>query len=196
MSGVTSSAFSQGFECFPWRFTKYRFGYHVPAKHAQHLSIVPAFQYPPGVVPPQTNLPLPTVNPSFDVDISLQEVRAVGLNQFPAPTLAPLPSWTGGESNTGVGSRPPKQRSQPIPVFVQGNYVVPGKFASISMKEGISTIEETPETVGDDGDDSDPFGIEVAEDDAPVTNTLVIGETPETVGDDGDDSDPFGDDFS
>jgi len=193
MAGLTSWGMSQGFRCFPGRFAWFPSGNRVPVPLVQQQPLVPVFQYPLGIVPTMSNVPIPTRNPMFDVDHSPLSVDLPS-SVFPAPTFAPVPTVApvpnlsvaggigGGTSSSTLNLpsslfdlTPPVQstplRFQPVPAFsptTQG-FVVAGRFDSVPGKRSIPIV--TPE---------------IFTEEAPI----VV--TPDTTEDVTEDSDPFG----
>jgi len=195
--------------CFPSPFVWFPSGNRVPVPLTQQQPLVPAFQYPPGIAPTMSKMPLPTRNPAFDVDISSQRGDLFSSPVLPAPTfaqapiLAPVPNLSNfmppAQSVVPNLSEltPPAQttplRFQPVPTFsLMAQAVVAGRFDSFSRKHNAPSV--TPDATDDNAEESDPFGStiddESIEDDAPV---VVV--TPDATEEKADDSDPFGDDF-
>jgi len=99
--------------------------------------VFPAFHYPPGVVPPLTNMPLSTHNPSLDIDLSRSKKNTVASPSF--PTLA-KPRV---EVSPTVCS--PRPHPQPIPSFSrQPREVVRGQFVFSSVKGNTSFVAQQP----------------------------------------------------
>ena len=172
MAVLTSWGMSQGFRCFPGRLAWFSSGNRVPMPLTQQQPFVPAFQYPPGVAPTMSNMPLPTVNPSFDVDITPQGIDLSFPIPFtappPLPTLAPAPNLTVsgnvvGNASSATQNRPgrlleltppvqsPPLRFQPTPVFSPPQGTAAGRFGFMSRKHNTPfvtpeiIIEEVPE---------------------------------------------------
>ena len=135
MIGLSTGGYAQWRGCMP-RVMNLRQGNRVPVPLTPPRPIVPAFHYPPGVGPTMTNMPLPTRNPSYDVDVSSH--RSSQLPELVQPTPAA------------------PQRLRPIPAFSQKERqnIVSGKFVTISRKHdtafatpGITIQEEVKEPV-------------------------------------------------
>ena len=160
-----------------------RFKSGVPVPLTNPRPIVPAFHYPPGVGPTMTSMPLPTTNPSSDVDHSQYRTKQQSELVSPAPRFLMTPT-------------PATPRNcQMVPAFsLKSQDVVPGKFVSISMKRGkpfvtphIIQEEYEEEPIGEMTQKTPPAKVEPVQIVGPLTtprepfNSIPVESDPFTI---------------